>query len=101
MRNKASGTSFRFTCCCSIINPVDHVVCIVSAVDNMNNMNTQIANAATEQTTVAEGISRNIVNISTISSETLDGSKKTAEVSHSMQETADNLQELVCEFKTT
>ncbi len=73
---------------------------IVSAVDNMNNMNIQIASAAEEQTAVAEEINRNVVNISTLASETLSGSKETSEASLSMKNTADNLQVLVKEFKT-
>jgi methyl-accepting chemotaxis protein len=73
---------------------------IVSAVNNMNNMNIQIASAAEEQTAVAEEINRNVANISNLASETLNGSKETTEASLSMKDTADNLQALVSEFKT-
>lgn len=73
---------------------------IVSAVNNMSNMNIQIASAAEEQTAVAEEINRNVVNISTLASETLKGSEETSESSHSMKNTTNTLQVLVSEFKT-
>ncbi len=69
------------------------------AVQNISNMNLQIATAAEEQTAVSEEISRNIENIHSISVDTSKGSDESAQASQSMNDVAVELQTLVSEFK--
>lgn len=72
---------------------------ITGVVDNIKNMNTQIASAAEEQTTTAEEINRNIVNISEVSEETANGSQQTANASEELARLASELQNQVNKFK--
>jgi methyl-accepting chemotaxis protein len=72
---------------------------ITSAVEHISLMNAQIASAAEEQSSVAEEINRNIVNVSNISNETADGANQTAESSEALRSVANQLHNLVGEFK--
>ena len=72
---------------------------ITSAVDNIAQMNFQIASAAEEQSQVAEEINRNIVNVSNITADTVEGANQTASNSDSLKEVAAKLQSIVSEFK--
>lgn len=72
---------------------------ITNAVDNIAQMNFQIASAAEEQSQVAEEINRNVVNVSNIAVETVEGANKTAVNSDSLKEVAAKLQSIVSEFK--
>lgn len=73
---------------------------ITQAVATINQMNTQIANAAKEQSVVAEEINRNIVNISKISEQTEKGSRQTLSASNQVTELAESLSTLVAQFKS-
>jgi len=68
-------------------------------VDNIAQMNFQIASAAEEQSQVAEEINRNIVNVSNIAVETVEGANATASNSDSLKVVASKLQSIVSEFK--
>jgi len=72
---------------------------ITNAVTTIRDMNTQIASAAEEQTTVAQEIDRNITNISQLSIQTSDGTRQTASSSEQMAQLAVQLQNLVGQFK--
>ncbi|HQU16930.1 MAG: hypothetical protein B7Z66_00990 [Chromatiales bacterium 21-64-14] len=72
---------------------------IASAVRTINDMNTQIASAAEEQSAVTEEINRNVVTISQISTETADGARQTATASQQLARLAAELQDLVSHFK--
>ena len=62
-------------------------------------MNTQIATAAEEQSSVAEEINRNVVNISDIVDRTAEGASQTSLASEELANLANQLQQLVNQFK--
>ena len=72
---------------------------IAASVANINEMNTQIASAAEEQSAVAEEINNSIVNISKIAVSTAEGANSTARSSESLKELATNLQKVVSTFR--
>jgi len=72
---------------------------IASAVSTINQMNTQIATAATEQSSVAEDINRNVDTINNISESTANSALQTAQSSNNLSELAGRLQNLVSSFK--
>ncbi|MGR8932485.1 MAG: methyl-accepting chemotaxis protein [Gammaproteobacteria bacterium] len=76
------------------------ITTISQRIDTINDMNNQIANAAEEQTAVAEEINRNISNISHVSEETAVGAKNTANACNELLELADKLRTTVRSFKT-
>jgi methyl-accepting chemotaxis protein len=73
---------------------------IASAVAAISDMNTQIASAAQEQTTVAHDINENVVKISQVTEETASGAEHTANASVQLAELSTELQNLVGTFKT-
>ena len=72
---------------------------ITDSVTTISDMNTQIASAAEQQSSVAEEIDRNVSNISQLGDQTAEGAKQTASSSHEMAELAVQLQSLVGQFK--
>jgi methyl-accepting chemotaxis protein len=72
---------------------------ITGVVDNIKSMNMQIASAAEEQSSTAEEINRNIVNISEVAQETAGGSQQTASASDELARLASDLQGQVGKFK--
>jgi methyl-accepting chemotaxis protein len=72
---------------------------ITGVVDNIKSMNMQIASAAEEQSSTAEEINRNIVNISEVAQETAGGSQQTASASDELARLASDLQGQVSKFK--
>lgn len=76
------------------------ITSISQRIDTINDMNNQIANAAEEQTAVAEEINRNISNISHVSEETSIGAKNTADACHELLALADQLRTTVGSFRT-
>ena len=75
------------------------LVNIAIAVSTINEMNTQIATAATEQSTVAEDINRNVTTINEISENSAQSAQQTAVSSNNLSELAEHLQNLVGGFK--
>ena len=72
---------------------------IAGAVATINDMNTQIASAAEEQSAVAEEINRNVVNISQGSAQSAQGSEQTALASQELARLASDLHTMVARFK--
>lgn len=72
---------------------------IAAEVATINDMNTQIATAAEEQSVVAEEINRNITTISSIADNTSAGATQTAQSSEELVRLAAELRRLVNQFK--
>lgn len=75
---------------------LDHVM---RHVEVINNMNAQMATAASEQRTVAEEVSRNIVEINTLSEDTVGQAQHAADASSNLADQADHLRSIVGEFR--
>jgi methyl-accepting chemotaxis protein len=72
---------------------------IRSAVSTIHDMSTQIASAAEEQSSVAEEINRNIVNIGQIVEQSAGGAAQTATAGEELGELAERLQLVVRRFR--
>jgi methyl-accepting chemotaxis protein len=72
---------------------------VTSAVTTINDMSTQIATAAMEQSSVTEEINRNVFSIQEIVNELSASSQNTSEVSQQLAHKGENLGELVGQFK--
>jgi methyl-accepting chemotaxis protein len=72
---------------------------IVQSVATIMDMNTQIATASEEHTTVTDEIDRSVVRISEVSESAAGGSRQTAEKSHELSGLGEQLNALVNQFK--
>ena len=72
---------------------------IANTVGRINDMSTQIASAAEEQSAVSEEINRNIVRINDMSGQTAIGAEQTAAANQGLVRLAEELQGLVGQFK--
>lgn len=72
---------------------------IAGAVGTINDLNTQIASAAEEQSAVAEEINRNIVNISQVADQTSQGAEQTSVASAELARLSAQLQGMVGQFR--
>ena len=72
---------------------------ITRAVSTINEMNTHIASAAEEQSSVADEMNRNIVNISQVADQTASGSEQTTIAANELAQLANQLQQLISQFK--
>ncbi|MDT3321651.1 methyl-accepting chemotaxis protein [Shewanella sp. SP1S2-4] len=77
----------------------DSLGSVTSAVTAINDMSTQIAAAATEQSSVTEEINRNVYAIQEIVNELLHSSEDAARISMTVSEEGINLGKLVGQFK--
>ncbi|RRJ85381.1 methyl-accepting chemotaxis protein [Aestuariirhabdus litorea] len=77
----------------------DSLQSIVDSINTINDMTTQIASAAEEQTAVADEINGNVTRISDISSQTTTGLKETASGAGTIHSLGSTLQSLVGQFK--
>ncbi len=72
---------------------------IVSSVNVINEMNTQIATAAEEQSKVAEEITRNVVNIAHIATESTGAATQLNQNCHELEQLSGDLKEKVGQFR--
>ncbi len=72
---------------------------IATSVGEINQMSTQIASAAEEQSVVSEEVGRNIVKINDMSAETATGAEQTAQASQDLAKMAIQLKNIVERFK--
>ena len=72
---------------------------IMSAVTTLNDVNTQVASSAEEQSAVAEEMNRNVTRISDAAEGNAQAALQTTEASDQLARLAAELQELVGHFK--
>ncbi|MXR70650.1 HAMP domain-containing protein [Shewanella sp. JBTF-M18] len=77
----------------------DSLGAVTSAVTSINDMSTQIATAATEQSSVTEEINRNVFAIQEIVNELLQASNSASDTSQGLANEGHNLDTLVGQFK--
>lgn len=77
----------------------ESLVSISNAVGRINEMSTQIASAAEEQSVVSEEINQNLIKIDTMAIENSKGAKENASAGHSLAEMATHLQDMITKFK--
>jgi len=77
----------------------DALRAIADEVERINDMNTQIASAAEEQSAVAEEINRNVTSISQVADESAQGAEQTTHTSRELANLATGLQEMVAKFR--
>lgn len=79
-------------------NAGDSLATITKAVDVIMEMNTQIASAAEEQSSVTEELNRSIINIRDVASETSEAAQLTSEATGDLNNMSGQLQTLVGRF---
>ena len=72
---------------------------ITQAVSVINDMNTQIASAAEEQSAVAEDINRNVTNIGQVANEVASGADEASQASSELTKLAEQQRRLINQFK--
>ena len=72
---------------------------ITQAVSVINDMNTQIASAAEEQSAVAEDINRNVISIGQVASEVAGGADDASQASAELTKLAEQQRRLINQFK--
>jgi methyl-accepting chemotaxis protein len=77
----------------------DMLQAITEAVNQISQMNTQIATAAEEQSAVAEEINRSIISISGIAEVSAEGAHKAAESNGRIAQLTNELQQLTARFR--
>ena len=77
----------------------DNLTSVASAVDDINEMNIQIAAAVEAQRATSEEINRNVMTISTMTNDTSDGSQAIVNASSELLVLVDNMNKLVEKFK--
>ncbi len=77
----------------------ESLAAITQAVSTINDMNTQIAHAAGQQSEVAEEVDKNVVNIARIGNESMENAQQTSDSSSSLWNNASKLESLLSQFK--
>jgi methyl-accepting chemotaxis protein len=74
---------------------------ITYSVTSINDMNSQIASAAEQQSAVAKEIDRSIISISQVATETATGAEQLASASQELAQLSAGLQNMIAEFKVS
>jgi len=77
----------------------ESLAAITQAVSTINDMNTQIAHAAGQQSEVAEEVDKNVVNIARIGNDSMENAQQTSDSSSSLWNNASKLESLLSQFK--
>jgi methyl-accepting chemotaxis protein len=77
----------------------ESLTAITQAVGHINDMNTQIASAAEEQTAVSDEMSRSIINISQVAGETAEGGVAVKKASEDLQQLTDESRTMLARFQ--
>lgn len=72
---------------------------IMTSIEQINALNTQIATASEEQSLVTEEINRNIINISDISDQTAAGAEQTQAATHELAQLAESMQQEIAYYR--
>ncbi|PAJ73410.1 hypothetical protein CJF42_15970 [Pseudoalteromonas sp. NBT06-2] len=71
------------------------------AMNEISDLNTQMATAANQQSMVAEEVNKNLVNITTIANKTTQGAKKIVNANHDIKNNIFNLYAALNRFKVS
>jgi len=77
----------------------ESLAAITQAVSTINDMNTQIAHAASQQSEVAEEVDRSVVSIARIGNESMGNAQQTSDSSANLASNASQLESLLAQFK--
>ncbi|RMH85437.1 methyl-accepting chemotaxis protein [Pseudomonas sp. AOB-7] len=77
----------------------DSLEAITQAVSVINDMNTQIASAAEQQSAVAEDINRNVTNIGQVANEVAGGAEEASQASAGLTKLAEQQRRLINQFR--
>jgi len=77
----------------------ESLAAITQAVSTINDMNTQIAHAASQQSEVAEEVDRSVVSIARIGQESMTNAQQTSDSSANLAANAKQLESLLSQFK--
>lgn len=77
----------------------ESLAAITQAVSTINDMNTQIAHAASQQSEVAEEVDRSVVSIARIGHESMTNAQQTSDSSANLASNASQLESLLSQFK--
>ena len=77
----------------------DSIRSITDAVSTIRDMNTQIATAAEEQSTVSELIRSNVANVASLAQGAHSSAQHSTEIANNLDQTSDELSGLISRFK--
>jgi len=77
----------------------ESLAAITQAVSTINDMNTQIAHAASQQSEVAEEVDKSVVSIARIGHESMENAQQTSDSSGNLAANASQLESLLSQFK--
>ncbi|MGX9417963.1 methyl-accepting chemotaxis protein [Vibrio sp. WJH972] len=93
------GKAHALTCVDRAEQTNEALSAITNAISLINEMNFQIASASEQQSTVAETINQNVENVRRIAQENAAGASQTLSSSREIAQLADNLNQMVVQFK--
>jgi len=82
-------------------NVTDSLNGVITATEQIDKMNSDIVHATQQQSISAEDMNKNVININTVSSQTLNGAQSSSNMSKEVIHIVDNLQELLSQYKVS